>query len=400
MSAWVLPDHIADVLPSEARHIEELRRELLDTARGYGYELVMPPLLEHLESLLPAPARRSTCRPSSWSTSCPGRMHGPARRHHAAGRPHRRPPAQSPGRGAPVLLRPGAAHPPRPPARHARAAAVRRRDLRPCRPRSRPRSAAAGAGLPARPPACERAHRRHGRCPHRARRCSPACRSTPRRWRACMPRWPPRTRASCARSRATFPPPSREGLLALVQPVRRREGAATKPQECLPRTRRPARRRWPTCKWLAGHLDGATRQLRPGRPARLRLLQRHALRHLHARRQRCAGARRPLRRGRRRVRPQPAGRRLQPGRAELVGVLPARRCKAAIRAPWLDGTPTRPTARRHRRTARRRARPWSACCRATTAKSTNSTATASSSSSAGQWSRASPSESSIFRNEL
>lgn len=52
MSAWVLPDHVADVLPSEARHIEELRRVLLDTARGYGYELVMPPLLEHLESLL------------------------------------------------------------------------------------------------------------------------------------------------------------------------------------------------------------------------------------------------------------------------------------------------------------------------------------------------------------
>ena len=52
MSAWVLPDHIADVLPSEARHIEELRRCLIDAARGYGYELVMPPLLEHLESLL------------------------------------------------------------------------------------------------------------------------------------------------------------------------------------------------------------------------------------------------------------------------------------------------------------------------------------------------------------
>ncbi len=52
MSAWVLPDHIADVLPSEARHIEELRRSLLDTARSYGYELVMPPMLEHLESLL------------------------------------------------------------------------------------------------------------------------------------------------------------------------------------------------------------------------------------------------------------------------------------------------------------------------------------------------------------
>jgi ATP phosphoribosyltransferase regulatory subunit len=52
MSAWVLPDHIADVLPSEARHIEELRRLCLDSARTFGYELIMPPLLEHLESLL------------------------------------------------------------------------------------------------------------------------------------------------------------------------------------------------------------------------------------------------------------------------------------------------------------------------------------------------------------
>ncbi len=51
-SAWVLPDHVADVLPSEARLIEELRRHFLDAARSYGYELVAPPLIEHLESLL------------------------------------------------------------------------------------------------------------------------------------------------------------------------------------------------------------------------------------------------------------------------------------------------------------------------------------------------------------
>ncbi|HEY4068166.1 MAG TPA: ATP phosphoribosyltransferase regulatory subunit [Burkholderiaceae bacterium] len=51
-SAWLLPEHIADVLPAQARHIEELRRRLTDVARGYGCELVMPPLLEHLESLL------------------------------------------------------------------------------------------------------------------------------------------------------------------------------------------------------------------------------------------------------------------------------------------------------------------------------------------------------------
>ncbi|MCW5639598.1 MAG: ATP phosphoribosyltransferase regulatory subunit [Rubrivivax sp.] len=51
-SAWLLPEHIADVLPVQARRIEELRRKLLDRALGYGFELVTPPLLEHLDSLL------------------------------------------------------------------------------------------------------------------------------------------------------------------------------------------------------------------------------------------------------------------------------------------------------------------------------------------------------------
>jgi ATP phosphoribosyltransferase regulatory subunit len=52
MPNWLLPENIADVLPSEARKIEELRRVILDNFRLYGYELVMPPLLEYLESLL------------------------------------------------------------------------------------------------------------------------------------------------------------------------------------------------------------------------------------------------------------------------------------------------------------------------------------------------------------
>ena len=51
-SAWLLPEHFADVLPAQARRTEELRRSLLDMARSYGFELVMPPMLEHLESLL------------------------------------------------------------------------------------------------------------------------------------------------------------------------------------------------------------------------------------------------------------------------------------------------------------------------------------------------------------
>jgi len=56
-SAWLLPEHIADVLPAQARHIEDLRGALLGVARGYGFELVMPPLAEHLESLLSGTGR-------------------------------------------------------------------------------------------------------------------------------------------------------------------------------------------------------------------------------------------------------------------------------------------------------------------------------------------------------
>ena len=52
MPNWLLPENIADVLLSEARKIEELRRVILDNFRLYGYELVMPPMLEYLESLL------------------------------------------------------------------------------------------------------------------------------------------------------------------------------------------------------------------------------------------------------------------------------------------------------------------------------------------------------------
>ena len=49
---WLLPEFIADILPSEARRLEELRRALLDCFHSYGYELVMPPLLEYIDSLL------------------------------------------------------------------------------------------------------------------------------------------------------------------------------------------------------------------------------------------------------------------------------------------------------------------------------------------------------------
>lgn len=49
---WLLPEYIADALPAEAARIEQLRRTVLDHFRAGGFEFVMPPMLEYLESLL------------------------------------------------------------------------------------------------------------------------------------------------------------------------------------------------------------------------------------------------------------------------------------------------------------------------------------------------------------
>ncbi len=49
---WLLPEYIADALPPEAARIENLSRSLIDLCRVRGFEYVMPPLLEYLESLL------------------------------------------------------------------------------------------------------------------------------------------------------------------------------------------------------------------------------------------------------------------------------------------------------------------------------------------------------------
>ena len=52
MRNWLLPEYIEDVLPAEASQIESLRRSLLDLLDVHGYQLVMPPMLEYLESLI------------------------------------------------------------------------------------------------------------------------------------------------------------------------------------------------------------------------------------------------------------------------------------------------------------------------------------------------------------
>ena len=50
-SNWLLPEFISDILPAEARGLEELRRKLLDLYQQSGFELVAPPLVEFTESL-------------------------------------------------------------------------------------------------------------------------------------------------------------------------------------------------------------------------------------------------------------------------------------------------------------------------------------------------------------
>lgn len=49
---WLLPDGVDEVLPPRARTLEDLRRKLLDIFDRWGYELVMPPIVEYLDSLL------------------------------------------------------------------------------------------------------------------------------------------------------------------------------------------------------------------------------------------------------------------------------------------------------------------------------------------------------------
>jgi ATP phosphoribosyltransferase regulatory subunit len=76
MPNWLLPENIADVLPSEARKIEDLRRLLLDNFRLYGYELVMPPMLEYVESLLAGAGEDTDLRTFKLVDQISGRLLG------------------------------------------------------------------------------------------------------------------------------------------------------------------------------------------------------------------------------------------------------------------------------------------------------------------------------------
>jgi len=73
---WLLPEYIEDILPEEAGRIETLRRALLDQFAGWGYELVMPPLLEYVESLLTGTGHDLDLRTFKLVDQLSGRMMG------------------------------------------------------------------------------------------------------------------------------------------------------------------------------------------------------------------------------------------------------------------------------------------------------------------------------------
>lgn len=52
MRNWLLPEFVEDILPAEAIHIEGMRRQIIDLLMVHGYQQVVPPLLEYVESLL------------------------------------------------------------------------------------------------------------------------------------------------------------------------------------------------------------------------------------------------------------------------------------------------------------------------------------------------------------
>jgi ATP phosphoribosyltransferase regulatory subunit len=73
---WLLPEYVEDILPAEAMRIERLRRAILDLFFGHHYELVMPPLLEYMDSLLTGTGHDLELRTFKVVDQLSGRMMG------------------------------------------------------------------------------------------------------------------------------------------------------------------------------------------------------------------------------------------------------------------------------------------------------------------------------------
>jgi len=94
MRTWLLPEYIEDILPEEACRVERVRRRILDDFAVHGYELVMPPLLEYVDSLLTGTGHDLDLQTFKLVDQLSGRMLG-CGRYYAAGGPYRCTSAQS-----------------------------------------------------------------------------------------------------------------------------------------------------------------------------------------------------------------------------------------------------------------------------------------------------------------
>lgn len=73
---WLLPEGIEESLPDEAAWLEHYRRSLLDLFSSWGYELVIPPFIEYLESLLIGPSDDLDIQTFKLTDQLTGRMMG------------------------------------------------------------------------------------------------------------------------------------------------------------------------------------------------------------------------------------------------------------------------------------------------------------------------------------
>lgn len=73
---WVLPEGVDEVLAPESWRLEAARRRLLDMYRLWGYELIRPPLIEYLESLLVGAGRDLDLQTFKLTDQLNGRMMG------------------------------------------------------------------------------------------------------------------------------------------------------------------------------------------------------------------------------------------------------------------------------------------------------------------------------------
>jgi len=73
---WLLPEGIEEILPDEARRLEQLRRRLLDQFDAWGYEQVMPPLIEYLDALLTGTGRDLDLQTFKLTDQLTGRLMG------------------------------------------------------------------------------------------------------------------------------------------------------------------------------------------------------------------------------------------------------------------------------------------------------------------------------------